>query len=232
MPAVCPIAWKRGRCRCVRCRLRHDIVQCGPCRCYVLHDGLARHRRGEDHRRNCNFTEGEAQADSTTCAISPLPYPRIRNSPPRRHERRKAKRIPADKRAERSSKEEDMDFSYYLRSIFTTGRRPEKSEDELEIVFLKQDDLVVRSTVGRHRNQSLQRTGGKPKISEEQRMVISGENSLTLKSTASWGRTFPIVTAPIVIDKLTRNDGLILVDVELTGVESTWYVVNTLDEIG
>jgi len=78
------------------------------------------------------------------------------------------------------------------------------------------------------------KTGRRPEISEERRtsMVVSEENGLTLKSTASQNRTFPISTAPIVITKLTQNDSLILVDVKLTGVDSTSYVDNTLGEIG
>jgi len=112
---------------------------------------------------------------------------------------------------------------------FKTGRRPEKSEDKLEIVSLKQEDLVVESIAGLRREH---RTVGKPKISEERRMVVSEENGLTLKSTASQNRTFPISTAAIVITKLTQNDSLILVDVKLTGVDSTSYVDNTLGEIG
>ena len=91
--------------------------------------------------------------------------------------------------------------------------RPEKSNDQIKIVFSKQVDLVHGSTT-------------------EPRIVVSEENGLTLKSTANQDRTFPIATAPIVINKLARDDSLVLVDVELTGAESTWYVVNTPDEIG
>jgi len=74
----------------------------------------------------------------------------------------------------------------WLFNTFETGRRPEKSEDELEIVFLEQEDLVVRSTARQRREH---RTVRKPKMSEEQHMVVSEENGLTLKSTASQDRT-------------------------------------------
>ena len=92
---VCPIAWKGGRCRNVRCRLRHDIVQCGPCGCFVLREGLTRHRRGEEHRQNCGFLED---------ANPPLPYPRVPKPPPQRPARSRAMKIPSDGRPERSER--------------------------------------------------------------------------------------------------------------------------------
>jgi hypothetical protein len=58
-------------------------------------------------------------------------------------------------------------------------------------------------------------TGGTSNRSgQDQRVVVSKENGLTLKSTA-----FKTATAPIVIKKVRQNDSLALVDVDLTGAE-------------
>jgi hypothetical protein len=86
MPFVCPVAAKGGKCRDVRCRLRHDIVRCEPCRCFVLHERFARHRRGEEHRRNCWFPEKGTHMKLVLHSIlSPgLPYPRVAKPAPRK----------------------------------------------------------------------------------------------------------------------------------------------------
>jgi hypothetical protein len=103
---VCPIAWKRGRCRDAWCRLRHDIVQCGPCRCFVLREGLKRHRRGEEHRRDCGFSEWKAQASPALAGVSPsLPYPRVPEPPPREPARSQVMKIPTSASSKRSGEE-------------------------------------------------------------------------------------------------------------------------------
>ncbi|KAI9429206.1 hypothetical protein H4582DRAFT_2032113 [Lactarius indigo] len=74
---VCPVAFMgAGKCRDTQCHLRHDIVHCKPCKCFVLHSELAKHRRGEDHRLKCGFREWNAAARRPEPAIlsSSIPY--------------------------------------------------------------------------------------------------------------------------------------------------------------
>lgn len=162
---ICPIARKKGRCRDIRCRLRHDIVQCGQCRCFVLRERLKRHRRGEEHRRNCGFSDCKAQASPAAAlarANPPLPYPRVPEPPP---------------------------------------RKPTRSQ-------------AMESPTG----------GGFERPGEERRLLVSEENGLTFKSTASigtdQGRTFPTATATIVIERVARDESFTLIDVKLMGAES------------
>jgi len=90
---ACPIAQEGGRCRDIQCHLRHDIVKCKPCGCFVLHERLGRHRRGEEHRQNCGFPKWKAKAKSPAPATPPLPYPRVPIPPPRKPTRIQAMKI-------------------------------------------------------------------------------------------------------------------------------------------
>jgi hypothetical protein len=61
---------------------------------------------------------------------------------------------------------------------------------------------------------------GRPERSER-RMIVSEEKGLTFKSTAvGQGGTFATATAPIVIERVARQDSLTLIDVKLSGAES------------
>ncbi|KAH9059527.1 hypothetical protein EDB87DRAFT_1621414 [Lactarius vividus] len=74
---ICPVALMgMGKCWDAQCHLRHDIVYCKPCKCFVLHGELARHRRGEDHQLKCGFGEWKAGAKRPARAILPslTPY--------------------------------------------------------------------------------------------------------------------------------------------------------------
>jgi hypothetical protein len=67
-------------------------------------------------------------------------------------------------------------------------------------------------------------TGGYKRAGEDWRIVVSEENGLIFKSTASIGTdqggTSPTATATIVIERVARCDSLTLIDVKLTGAES------------
>ena len=190
---VCPIAQNGGRCRDLRCRLRHDVVQCEPCRCYVLHEGLARHRRGEEHRQNCDFTESQARRSSPAYIVPPpLPYPRVRKSPPQIPAREKSTKVPSD------------------------GGPKRFREDWRAVVAEEENDLTPKSTAGRGRTMPIV---GKPTAASE-RMVVSGENGLTLESTAIQRKVFTIATASIFINKLVSHESLTLVGVKLSGAQS------------
>jgi len=184
---VCAIAQNGGRCRDLRCRLRHDVVQCEPCRCYILHEGIARHRRGDEHRRNCGFAESQARGSSPAYTIPPLPYPRVRKSPPQIPARKKSTKVPTD-------------------------GRPKRSEGEWRMVVAEENDLIPKSTAGRGRTLT---TFVKP-TRRSDRMVVSGENGLTLKSTAIQPRVFTIATASIFINRLVSHESLTLVGVKLS----------------
>ncbi|KAI0253342.1 hypothetical protein BJV78DRAFT_1193688 [Lactifluus subvellereus] len=93
---VCPVAAKGRKCWDVQCHLRHDIVRCGPCRCFVLHESLARHRRGEEHRRNCRFPEKRVHMKlllQTILSPGP-PYPRVPKPTPRTPALNRARKNP------------------------------------------------------------------------------------------------------------------------------------------
>jgi len=57
-----------------QCHLRHDVVHCKSCKCFVLHGKLATHRRGEDHRLKCGFGKWKAYARRPPLTILPVPY--------------------------------------------------------------------------------------------------------------------------------------------------------------
>ena len=149
---VCPIAQNGGRCRDLRCHLRHDVVQREPCRCYVLYKGLARHRRGDEHRQNCGFTVSQARGSSPAYIIPPLPYPRVRKSPPQIPARKKSKKVPANGRSKRF-------------------------RGEWRMVVAEEDDLTPKSTAGCGRTL----TAVVKPTRRSERMVVTGENGLTLE---------------------------------------------------
>ncbi|KAH9035960.1 hypothetical protein EDB84DRAFT_1202007 [Lactarius hengduanensis] len=75
---VCPVALMgMGKCWDAQCHLRHDVVHCKPCKCFVLHGELAKHRRGEDHQLKCGFGEWKAGARRPARAILPSPDPYV-----------------------------------------------------------------------------------------------------------------------------------------------------------
>jgi hypothetical protein len=77
-PTICPIAQQNRKCRNVQCRMWHDIVLCKPCECFVLRERLTRHRRGEEHRRNCHFPERKGREGLAFAIPGPsLPYPGV-----------------------------------------------------------------------------------------------------------------------------------------------------------
>lgn len=120
---ACPIAREGGSCRDIQCHLRHDIVECKPCGCFILHERLARHRRGEEHMENCSFPEWKAKAKSPASAIPPLPYPRVPTSPPRKPTRSQAVKI-------------------------TTGGTSNRSGQDLRVAVSKENGLTLKSTAG------------------------------------------------------------------------------------
>jgi len=195
--AVCPIAQNEGRCRDLRCRLRHDVVQCEPCRCYVLHEGLARHRRGEEHRRNCGFTESQARGTSPAYIIppQPLPYPRARKSPPQIPARKKSTKVHTD-----------------------GGPKPKRFREEWRMDVAEENDLIPKSTTGRGRTLT---TIGMPTTSPG-RIVVSGEDGLTFESTALQRKVFTAATASIFINKVVSHESLTLVGMKLRGAGSNW----------
>ena len=119
---VCPIAREGGRCLDVQCHLRHDIVKCSPCRCFVLHGGLAKHRRGEEHVRNCGFPVWKARAKARRpSVIPPLPYPRVPVPMPRKPIRSRAVKI-------------------------TTGGTSNRSGQDPRVVVSNENGLTLKST--------------------------------------------------------------------------------------
>ncbi|KAI9444104.1 hypothetical protein H4582DRAFT_1919354 [Lactarius indigo] len=86
---VCPVALRARKCSDAQCHLRHDVVHCEPCKCFVLHSELAKHRRREDHQLKCGFGEWKAAArrPAPTILPSPVPYvptPKLSNKRARR----------------------------------------------------------------------------------------------------------------------------------------------------
>ena len=77
---ACPVALNgMGKCSDAQCRLRHDVVHCKPCKCFVLHGELATHRRREDHRLKCGFGKWKAEARQPAPSI---PHTYILNPKP------------------------------------------------------------------------------------------------------------------------------------------------------
>ncbi|KAH9005653.1 hypothetical protein EDB86DRAFT_2879843 [Lactarius hatsudake] len=90
---VCPVALMgMGKCWDAQCHLRHDVVHCEPCKCFVLHGELAKHRRGEDHQLKCGFGEWKAGAKRPARAILPSPYHYIPTPKPSNKRARKLAR--------------------------------------------------------------------------------------------------------------------------------------------
>ncbi|KAN0127185.1 hypothetical protein V8E53_014991 [Lactarius tabidus] len=94
MTIACPIALKgMGRCQNAKCRLRHDVVLCKPCKRFVLHDELRKHRRGEDHRLNSGFGEWKEETERSARAVLPSPSPYVpKPKPSKKRARKLAKR--------------------------------------------------------------------------------------------------------------------------------------------
>jgi hypothetical protein len=75
---ICPAALKGARkCWDAQCRLRHDVVHCETCKCFVLHGELRKHYRGEDHRVKSRFGERKADTMRPPQAVLPSPYPYV-----------------------------------------------------------------------------------------------------------------------------------------------------------
>lgn len=118
---ACPIAREGGRCLDIQCHLRHDIVKCDPCGCFVLHGRLAKHRRGEEHVQNCSFPEWKAKAKAPASVIPPLPYHRVPIPMPRKPIRSQAMKI-------------------------TTGGTSNRSGQDQRVVVSKENGLTLKST--------------------------------------------------------------------------------------
>lgn len=84
------------------------------------------------------------------------------------------------------------------------------------MVVAEEDDLTPKSTAGRGRTLA---AVVKPTRRSE-RMVVSGENGLTLESTAIQPKVFTIAMASICINKLVSHESLTLVGVKLGGAGS------------
>jgi hypothetical protein len=94
---ICPIALQgTGKCWDAQCRLRHDVVLCKPCKCFVLHCELRKHRSGKDHRLKSGF--GDWKAETRRRAILPSPYPQFTKPKPK----------PSEKRARRLAKKKEL----------------------------------------------------------------------------------------------------------------------------
>ena len=102
---ACPIAREGRRCLDIQCHLRHDIIKCNPCGCFVLHERLANHRRGEKHVQNCSFPEWKAKAKAPASVIPPLPYPRVPVPMPRKPIRSQAMKITSGGTSNRSGQD-------------------------------------------------------------------------------------------------------------------------------
>jgi len=90
---VCPAAMtETGKCWDPQCHLRHDVVHCEPCKCFVLHGELWKHRRGEDHRLKSGFGKWKTDARRPALAILPSPYPCVPKSKPSKKRTRKLAR--------------------------------------------------------------------------------------------------------------------------------------------
>ena len=97
--------------------LRHGIIECNQCGCYVHRKGIAGH---------FGFTESQARASSLTCVIPPLPYPLVRKSLLRNHVGRRAKMIPRMEGLKGSGKN-DVRLSW-RRLTSTTSQQPARVE--------------------------------------------------------------------------------------------------------
>ena len=126
---ACPIAREGGRCLDTQCHLRHDIVECKPCGCFVLHERLAKHRRGEEHMQNCSFPEWKAKAKSPASAIPPLPYPRVPILPLRKPTRSQATKI-------------------------TINGTSNRSGEDPRVLVSKENGLTLKSTTGQGETSS------------------------------------------------------------------------------
>ena len=82
-------------------------------------------------------------------------------------------------------------------------------------MVVAENDLAPKSTAGHGRTMT---TAGRPTATD--RMVVSGENDLTLESTAIQRRVFTIATASIFINKLVSHESSTLGGVKLSGAQS------------
>jgi hypothetical protein len=92
----------------------------------------------------------------------------------------------------------------------------EAAEEEEE----EEEDLTPKSTTGRGGRSSP--TPTTTTTTRCKRMVISGENGLTLESTAIRHNVFSAATASISINKVVSQESLTLVGVSLRGAGSNW----------
>jgi len=84
------------------------------------------------------------------------------------------------------------------------------------MVVAEENDFTPKSTAGRGRTL----TAVVKPTRRSERMAVSGENGLTLESTAIQPRVFTIATASIFINKLVSHESLTLVGVRLRGAGS------------
>jgi hypothetical protein len=124
--------------------------------CFVLHERLARHRRGEEHKRNCRFPEKKAHIKSLLQTIvSPgLPYPHVPKPTPRK---------PAQNRAGKNP----------------TGGSSARCGDKRYFVVSRENGLTFKSTSGIgtvQGNGKIPRTSTIPVVIEK----VEGNRSLAL----------------------------------------------------
>lgn len=142
---VCLAALKgTGKCWDPQCRLRHDVVHCKPCKCFVLHGELRKHFRGEDHRLKCGFEQWKANSRQPAQAILSLPYPYVPKPKPseKRVHRQlavSAGGVPA--RGEPAqhlsvSGEEGLDFKRVCK------KKKKKTNDTIPVIIQKSTDEV------------------------------------------------------------------------------------------
>ena len=185
---VCPVALKgTGKCWDRQCRLRHDVVHCKPCKCFVLHGDLQKHRRGEDHRLKCGFGAWKAAARRPAQAILPSRYPYVPKSGV--GARKAAARRPA-------------------RAVLPSRRRyvpkPKQSEKRTRKLAEKEkpagaSGIPLRGEVAQYLS-----------VSGEEGLYFKSEVGVgNYKKTKS--------KVPLFIRKIVDNDSLTLVSVDVTG---------------
>ena len=141
------------KCWDAQCRLRHDVVHCKPCKCFVLHGDLRKHRHGEDHRLKCGCEAWKAAARRPAQAILPSLYPYVpKPKPSEKRARRLAGKekpagtggiLPREEVARHLSVsgEEGLDF----KSEFGAGK---KAKSTIPLIIQKTADDVGLTLVG------------------------------------------------------------------------------------
>src|SRR6266404_2218877 len=147
---ICPIALKEaGKCRDAQCHLRHDVTYCKPCKCFVLHGELVKHRRGEDHRRKCGFGSWKTDAKRPALVVLPTPFSRARTK--QAHPlKSKSKSKSTKKRASTfvsEARQRGKRACRRTRRKKLTGELPPRGGEERHLFVSREDGLDFKSGV-------------------------------------------------------------------------------------